>query len=279
MNIQSNAACDPYWEHADWLPPWYILDQWCQQDDRCKQAKQQALFTACEKGIVFYRRNDGKDFDDPVHELSRRGILLIDRASFTQWAEQVEGKSPVDVPPQARPAYPVWASPDAYRFDESQWKWIPDSAPTLPAPQISVITAPFDGEPVLISDASDSDSVSDAAQVEAKPADDIYPSDAELRERGVTTEEIIAAFMVKPDRRENDKWWRDRLSNTPRYKKLKAALVQKGKASRGGQRFPSWWSPALIASWLFRSGHMTQRRALDVLAKKFPDWAQHPDFL
>ena len=81
MNIQSNAACDPYWEHADWLPPWYILDQWCQQDDRCKQAKQQALFTACEKGIVVYRRNDGKDFDDPVHELSRRGILLIDRAS------------------------------------------------------------------------------------------------------------------------------------------------------------------------------------------------------
>jgi len=91
MNIQSKAACDPYWEHADWLPPWYILDQWCQQDDRCKQAKQQALFSACEKGIVFYRRNDGKDFDDPVHELSRRGILLIDRASFTQWAEPVEG--------------------------------------------------------------------------------------------------------------------------------------------------------------------------------------------
>jgi hypothetical protein len=211
--------------------------------------------------------------------LSRRGILLIDRASFTQWVEQVEGKSPVDVPAQPRPAYPVWASPDAYRFDEGQWKWIPGSVPTLTAPQISAITAPFDGEPVLISDASDSDSVSDAAQVETKPADDVYPSDAELRERGVTTEEIIAAFVVKPDRRENDKWWRDRLSNTPRYKKLKAALVQKGKASRGGQRFPSWWSPALIASWLFRSGHMTQRRALDVLAKKFPDWAQHPDFL
>jgi len=38
MNIQSNAACDPYWEHADWLPPWYILDQWCHQDETQKIA-------------------------------------------------------------------------------------------------------------------------------------------------------------------------------------------------------------------------------------------------
>jgi|GEM_PF-5058306 len=22
-----NDTCDHYWEHADWLPPWYILDR------------------------------------------------------------------------------------------------------------------------------------------------------------------------------------------------------------------------------------------------------------
>lgn len=277
MNLPSNSNCDPYWEQADWLPPWYILDQWCQQDARCRQAKQQALFSACEHGIVFYRRNDGKDFDDPVHELSARGILLIDRASFSQWAEQIEGSSPVAVRPPPRPVYPVWASPDAYQFDESQWKWIPSSAPTSTASPIVAITAPLVGEPVLVSD--ESDSASEAAEVQTIPDDDIYPSDSELQERGVTTEQIIAAFVVKPDRRENDKWWRDRLSNTPRYKKLQSALVQKGKPSRGGQRFPSWWRPDLIASWLFRSGHMPQHRALGVLSKKFPDWAHSVDFL
>lgn len=277
MNLPSNATCDPFWEHADWLPPWYILEQWCQQDDRCRQAKQQALFSACERGIVFYRRSDGKDFDDPVHELSRRGILLIDRASFTQWAEQVEGKSPVDVHPQPRPAYPVWASTHDCRFDERQWKWVPNSATPPTLPTAAAINAPQADAPILISDASES--ASDAAEVDTKPDDAIYPSDAELRERGVTTEEIIAAFMVKADRCENDKWWRDRLSNTPRYKKLESALVQKGKPSRGGQRFPSWWRPDLIASWLIKEGHMPRQRVLAALSKRFPDWEHSADYL
>jgi hypothetical protein len=154
---------------------------------------------------------------------------------------------------------------------------VPNRAPTSTASPIAAITAPPADDPVLGSE--ESNTVSDVPEVETTPDDDIYPSDAELRERGVTTEQIIAAFMVKPDRHENDKWWRDRLSNTPRYKKLQSALIQKGKPSRGGQRFPSWWRPDLIASWLFRSGHMPQHRALDVLSKKFPDWAHSVDYL
>lgn len=23
-----NYPCDPYWDEADWLPPWYILERW-----------------------------------------------------------------------------------------------------------------------------------------------------------------------------------------------------------------------------------------------------------
>lgn len=79
-----NHPCDPYWDEADWLPPWYILDRWCQRDEACIQAKQQALLSACERGEVQYRRSDGKTYDDPVHELSSRGKLLIHRQSFNR---------------------------------------------------------------------------------------------------------------------------------------------------------------------------------------------------
>ena len=39
------TTCDPYWEGADWLPPWYILERWCQRDEACIQAKLQATAT------------------------------------------------------------------------------------------------------------------------------------------------------------------------------------------------------------------------------------------
>ena len=110
MTFPPPSSCDPYWEHADWLPPWYILDQWCQQDARCRHAKQQALLSACERGEIDYRRSDNKTFDDPIHELSSRGILLIDRNSFDAWATTVDGKSPL--PTSNRPVVvaprPVW---------------------------------------------------------------------------------------------------------------------------------------------------------------------------
>lgn len=74
-----NDTCDHYWEHADWLPPWYILDRWCQRDDRCRQAKYEALLSACERGEVGYGRRDSKDFDDPVRELAERRIPIIEQ--------------------------------------------------------------------------------------------------------------------------------------------------------------------------------------------------------
>lgn len=91
-------ACNRYWDDADWLPPWYIFDHWCQQDTQCRQAKQQALFSACERGEVNYRRSDGKTFDDPVHELSARRLLLIERESFETWVSGLEGKIPWQPP-------------------------------------------------------------------------------------------------------------------------------------------------------------------------------------
>lgn len=93
-------TCDHYWEHADWLPPWYILDRWCQRDDRYRQAKYEALLTACERGDVKYGRRDGKGFDDPVRELAERRILTIERISFDAWAIRLEGQSPLAAPPR-----------------------------------------------------------------------------------------------------------------------------------------------------------------------------------
>ena len=110
------SDCDRYWDDADWLSPGYILEHWCRQDLRCRQAKQQALFSACERGEVQYQRSDGKTFDDPIHELAARHILLIGRVSFAAWATTLEGKSPLPEPTRAplpAPAHPrpSWADP------------------------------------------------------------------------------------------------------------------------------------------------------------------------
>lgn len=292
-----NNTCDPIWEHADWLPPEYILDRWCQQDARCRYAKQQALLSACERGEVYYRRSDGKTFDDPIHELSARGILLIDRDSFVAWANAVDGQSPLPARPPAQPPYPGWAPPGAYRFDEEQWNWVlvtppvrstPPAQPTNTPPPLpvdppkwveemraveakeaaaSVEVSPADSAPEDIAEATDE-----------KPSYDTYPSEAELRRLGVPTDEIIAAFPVEPNRHDNEKWWKERMGNVSRANKfLGEALVQKGLPNRGTERYPSWWRPDLVARWLIDARHMPVYRVAPILRKEFPAWAKHFD--
>jgi hypothetical protein len=105
----------------------------------------------------------------------------------------------------------------------------------------------------------------------------IYPTEAELRKLGVPSDEIIDAFQLELNRVANAKWWQERMGNTRRYKKLAAAFVQKGLPSRGDQRYPSWWRPDLIASWLIQSRHMPSYKALPILRKRFPQWANATD--
>lgn len=289
-----NNTCDPIWEHADWLPPEYILDRWCQQDARCRYAKQQALLSACERGEVYYRRSDGKTFDDPIHELSARGILLIDRDSFVAWATAVDGQSPLPARPPAQPPYPGWAPPGAYRFDEEQWNWVPvtppirstppaqstDTPPRHPGPPpawvlemraadakaaaASVVASPVDSAPEDIVEASDE-----------KPNYDTYPSEAELRKLGVPADEIVAAFQVEDTRHKNEKWWRERMGNVSRANKsLGEALVQKGLPNRGAERYPSWWRPDLVAHWLIDARHLGSHKVAPIMRKEFPKWAK-----
>ncbi len=100
--------CAAYWLVADRMPANAILDYWCHQDSRCRLAKQQALLSACERGEIAYMRSDGKDWEDPVRDLDRRGLLLIDRQSFEQWVIQVEGSTPLpdrEPSPKAKSSY------------------------------------------------------------------------------------------------------------------------------------------------------------------------------
>lgn len=291
-----NNTCDPIWEHADWLPPEYILDRWCQQDARCRYAKQQALLSACERGEVYYRRSDGKTFDDPIHELSARGILLIDRDSFVAWVTAIEGQSPLPARPPAQPPYPGWAPPGAYRFDEEQWNWVPVTPPvrsTPPTPPTDAPPLPFD-PPEWVKEMRAADAKAAAASVDASPSEsvpdeivevadekpsyDTYRSEDELRKLGVPADEIIAAFPVEPVRLDNEKWWKERMGNVSRANKvLGEACVQKGLQNRGSERFPSWWRPDLVARWLIDARHMPVYRVAPILRKEFPAWAKHFD--
>lgn len=256
------TTCDPYWEEADWLPPWYILDRWCQRDEACIQAKLQALLSACERGEVQYRRSDGKTYDDPVHELSSRGKLLIQRHSFNQWCTALEGKTPLagGLPSVTAPATPAWAQQYATR---------PASTPTTPVEPDTPVTAEVNA-PDTATDAADD---TDSSPVET----DL--SESELRKRAVTADEIIQAFRVRPDSHQNYKWWNERFTNPSRYKKILTARVQKGKASRGGQHFPSWWNPFMIASWLIAERHMHRDRVVRALQQSFPDFAVNDHLL
>lgn len=121
-----------------------------------------------------------------------------------------------------------------------------------------------------------------SAAISSTPQNDYasYPSEAELRKLGVPTQEIIDAFKVRADPKENAQWFRERMSNLKRANKgLAAALVQKGLPSRGMQHFPSYWLPHVVAAWLIDKGHISRQRGVHSLKTSFPEWADMADYL
>lgn len=87
--------CAHIWAEADYIEFDAAIDYWCEGDPRCRLAKKEAIFAACEHRLVRWERSDGKDFNDPVRELAARGLLLIERASFETWAAAVGEKIPL----------------------------------------------------------------------------------------------------------------------------------------------------------------------------------------
>lgn len=242
MNWAANT-CDHYWEQADWLPPWYILDRWCQRDDRCRQAKYEALLTACERGEVQYGRRDGKDFDDPVRELAERRILIIERASFEVWAIRLDGNSPLAGPPrplQPLPPMPAWAKPTP--------------SPVLPHPVVvDACTQQVDAPAQAFAPEAGNGAVS------TPPAGD------------VSSNEIIAAFPVLAEEEANTEWWKRHMREAKDYGLIEA------RTYAGRLREPSRWQPHLIAAWLLDKGHMQAKVVKRILIRSFPDWADAAD--
>ena len=88
----SFSDCSQYLDHAEWLRLSDILNEWCKLDQSCKKIKELAILGACENQQIEYKRNDGKDFDDPVIDLYGRGLLLINKRSFNRWKSKFENK-------------------------------------------------------------------------------------------------------------------------------------------------------------------------------------------
>lgn len=250
----TNDTCDHYWEHADWLPPWYILDRWCQRDDRCRQAKYEALLSACERGEVRYGRRDGKDFDDPVRELAERRILIIERTTFDAWATRLDGQSPLAVPP--RPAAPLQATPSWAYTQRSQ---MPTSS-----------TAAVDNGQA-IDEVSEQEVVSeedvDTTEPEAPTTSRLNPPAGDVH-----SDEIIAAFPVVADEKANTEWWKTRMREAKDYG-LKDARTYAGRL-----REQSRWQPHLIAFWLVDKGYMKAKVVKRIITRSFPDWADAIDY-
>ena len=250
-----NDTCDHYWEHADWLPPWYILDRWCQRDDRCRQAKYEALLTACERGDVKYGRRDGKDFDDPVRELAERRILIIERISFDAWAIRLDGQSPLAAPPRPMaplPPVPAWAKP-------------------MHSPTSSIAAVADADNRQTIDEASEQESVSDTDVDSTEPE---APTTRRLKPPAgdVPSDEIIAAFPVVADEKENTEWWKKRMREAKDYGLTDA------RTYAGRLREQSRWQPNLIAFWLVDKGYMKAKVVKRIITRNFPDWADSVDY-
>jgi len=262
MISSPNSICDRYWDAADWVPPYYILDHWCHGDTECMHAKFQALLSACDRGEVSYRRSDNKTFDDPVHELHARRILLINRASFDQWCVRLEGKSPLPAvtlkpapPPEPVVQRPTWLD------DADDWPNTSSASRPSWADQINSSAKQADNP---------THKATEVPAVESPPF--IQRTERELRRLGVPANEIISAFRVKHDEANNRQWWNERFSNATRYKKVLKARIQKGQASRGDQHFPSWWNPQELAAWLIDEHHMPRERVVLACERAFPEY-------
>jgi hypothetical protein len=250
MNL-ANDTCDRYWDDADWLPPGYILDRWCQQDGGCRHAKQQALLTACERGDVHYRRSDGKTFDDPVYELSARGILLVERESFDAWATGVEGRSPLSVPARPIPPLPrpAWA--------DNAWK--PSALPPDPEPSTAAINGAEAEEAPVDDDESDGGS------------DQLHGTATDIP--SVPSSAIIDAFRIKDSDTDNAQWWDQRMRDAKRYGLINA------RTAKGQLQNQSYWRPDLIACWLVDKHHLSAKTVKRIVLHHFPDWADTLDYL
>ena len=320
MSVHPQLAASPdeihYWTQSDWWPVWLVLERWGVPEPQCLEAKRQALLSACERGQVQWRRSDGKPYDDPIHELAARNRVLIERSSFAAWSRTLPERRrvavPAALPTVQQPAAGLAVAHIAIVHSRTHTEVLErPSAANDPVPLVTEVVTPalvpLPSQVLQVSQA-DLDTCTEtgtaassnpnpqvattswslvmqlqgSAAISSTPRHDYasYPSEAELRKMGVPTQEVIEAFKVRSDPKENAQWFRERMSNIKRANKgLAAALVHKGLPSRGMQHYPSYWRPDLVASWLIDKGHMSRHRVIHILQTRFPEWADLADYL
>jgi hypothetical protein len=320
MSARPQLAASPdeihYWTQSDWWPVWLVLERWGVPEPQCLEAKRQALLSACERGQVQWRRSDGKPYDDPIHELAARNRVLIERSSFAAWSRTLPERRrvavPAALPTVQQPAAGLAVAHIAIVHSRTHTEVLErPSAANDPVPLVTEVVTPalvpLPSQVLQVSQA-DLDTCTEtgtaassnpnpqvattswslvtqlqgSAAISSTPRHDYasYPSEAELRKLGVPTQEIIDAFKVRSDPKENARWFRERMSNIKRANKgLAAALVQKGLPSRGMQHYPSYWRPDLVAAWLIDKKHMSRHRVIHILQTRFPEWADLADYL
>ncbi|MBZ4209865.1 MAG: hypothetical protein LAD29_01960 [Rhodoferax sp.] len=172
-----------------------ILEHWCQGDRDCWKAKSLALVSACERGEINYERSDGKTFEDPVLELFRRQLLLIERASFEAWVIKIEGSNPLNSPTRPPAVSKLTARPAWLDRGDSVAVAQPVSQP-VPEPAIETAT-----------DAGKDDQATATAKV-APLDNNVLPS--------VSSQALTEAFRKRSDSYKNRQWWQERLGNPGR---------------------------------------------------------------
>lgn len=320
MSAHPQLAASPdeidYWTQSDWWPVWLVLERWGVPEPQCLEAKRQALLSACERGQVQWRRSDGKPYDDPIHELAARNRVLIERSSFTVWSRTLPERRrvavPAALPTVQQPTAGLAVAHIAIVHSRTHTEVLErPSAANDPVPLVTEVVTPalvpLPSQVLQVSQA-DLDTCTEtgtaassdpnpqvattswslvmqlqgSAAISSTPRHDYasYPSEAELRKLGVPTQEIIDAFKVRADPKENAQWFRERMSNIKRANKgLAAALVQKGLPSRGMQHYSSYWRPDLVAAWLIDKGHMSRHRVIHILQTRFSEWADLADWI
>lgn len=85
--------CDEYPIRAEWLYLSVFVNEWCGDNQECKELKRSAILDACDSGEIEYTRNGGKSFNGSALDLYSTGLLLINKKSFYKWKSSFINKS------------------------------------------------------------------------------------------------------------------------------------------------------------------------------------------
>jgi len=96
--------CSHIWAESDYIELNAAIEYWCEGDARCRLAKEQAILSACERGLIQWERADKKPFNDPIRELAARNLVLIERKSFDEWAKVVDERIELPQPMSSKEA-------------------------------------------------------------------------------------------------------------------------------------------------------------------------------